>query len=54
MFSLDPNFEQIINENIDTRLSTNITSYHRNAALARATTRTLMNLPRSESTIVHA
>ena len=61
VFSLNLNFKQIVKENINTRVSTNITSYqrkvvlyHRNAMLARATTRTLMNLARSENTIVHA
>ena len=58
---LNRNFRQNINENINTRVSTNITSYQRNAELynrdvelTRATTRTLMNLTRSENTIVHA
>ena len=59
--SLNCNFKQIIIGNINTRLSTNTTSYkrnavlyHRNAVLTRATTRTLMTLTRSENTIVHA
>ena len=54
------NFKQIINEIINTRVPTNITSYqrnavlyHRNAVLTRATTRTLMNLTKNEKTIVH-
>ena len=45
VFSLNHNFKQIINENINTRVSTNITSYqrnevlyHRNAVLTHATT----------------
>ena len=59
--SLNRNFKQIIKENINTRMSTNITSYHwnavlyhRNAVLTRATTRTLRNLTKNENTIVHA
>ena len=58
--SLNCNFKQSINENINTRVLRNFTSnqrnavlYHRNAVLTRATTRTLMNLTRSENTIVH-
>ena len=51
----------MLNENINTRVSTNITSYqlnsvfyHRNVVFTRATTRTLMKLTMSEKTIVHA
>ena len=33
VFSLNCNFKQIINENINTRVSTNITTYQRNAVL---------------------
>ena len=61
VFSLNRNFKHIFNENINTRVSTNITSYqrnvvlyHRNAVLTRATTRILMNVARSENTKVHA
>ena len=61
VLSVNRNFKQIVNENVNTRVSTNITSYqpnvvlyHRNAVLTRATTRTLMNLSRSENTRVHA
>ena len=46
---------------VNTRVSTNITSYQRNvvlyhriAVLTRGTTRTLMNVARSENTKVHA
>ena len=59
--TLNRNFKQIINEYINTRVSTNITSYqrnavlcHRNGVLTSATTRTLMNLTRSETTIVYS
>ena len=61
VFSLNCNFKQFIIENIYTRVSTNITSYqrnavlyHRNAMLTRATTQTLKNLTRCENLIVHA